>query len=307
MRIECPNCGRSGTIPTGKSVPKRVRCQGCGTEFSPRSGPPTLPRPTQTSPTEVILPTPASPLMQVPNEPQVIEVRASTRLCDFCGESIQAIAKKCRHCGEVLDPVLRAAEEERRLAALTPRQTQPQQQPMVIHNNIVSKATATARSYGRQSRPSSCGGCLLLILGFIVLMMLVPKSDTNPQPPVEMQPPAEVPLAGAQPPPNDAQPAPAPEPVVVVPSDLNSTTEPEPDHEASERSSDDTPSKEPATPKSGGARAETLLKMAKLLEAVNPQDSARRYQELMKTFPGTTEAEVAARQLKVLKGNAPQR
>lgn len=33
------------------------------------------------------------------------------RDCPFCGEEILANAKKCKHCGEILDPVLRAATE----------------------------------------------------------------------------------------------------------------------------------------------------------------------------------------------------
>jgi hypothetical protein len=33
--------------------------------------------------------------------------------CPFCDEPIQATAKKCRHCGETIDPTLRSAEEAR--------------------------------------------------------------------------------------------------------------------------------------------------------------------------------------------------
>lgn len=34
--------------------------------------------------------------------------------CPFCGEVVLARAKKCKHCGEMLDLVLRAADEARR-------------------------------------------------------------------------------------------------------------------------------------------------------------------------------------------------
>jgi hypothetical protein len=39
---------------------------------------------------------------------------SDTKDCPFCDETIKANAKKCKHCGEILDVVLRAADEKRR-------------------------------------------------------------------------------------------------------------------------------------------------------------------------------------------------
>lgn len=36
--------------------------------------------------------------------------------CQFCAEKIMAAAKKCRHCGETLDPAMRRADEALRAA-----------------------------------------------------------------------------------------------------------------------------------------------------------------------------------------------
>lgn len=48
-------------------------------------------------------------------QPLAEEARSAARFCPFCTEVIAADAKKCKHCGEYLDPVLR---EQQTLNAL---------------------------------------------------------------------------------------------------------------------------------------------------------------------------------------------
>ena len=59
----------------------------------------------------------------------------SQRKCLFCGEPIAEMAMKCRHCGEILNPRLRAAEEANKAAARVPAAPVFQPQNNVFVNN----------------------------------------------------------------------------------------------------------------------------------------------------------------------------
>jgi hypothetical protein len=129
------------------------------------------------------------------------EAQPPARRCDFCHELIQPQAKKCKHCGELLDPVLRANEEARRAAEMRHAHAASAPAPVMIHNNVVTNATATAKAAVTARPASSCLGCLtilfvLWLIGYIASLggSGTPKVENapppSPRPAVAATPPA---------------------------------------------------------------------------------------------------------------------
>lgn len=58
-------------------------------------------------------------------------VSGETKLCPFCSEEVLLEAKKCKHCGEIIDITLRAADEARG-AQETSRYAAPAAAPTII-------------------------------------------------------------------------------------------------------------------------------------------------------------------------------
>ncbi len=102
-------------------------------------------------------------------EPVAIKVpeapaRPETKNCIYCGEEVLKAAVKCKHCGEFIDPAMRAAEEAKAIA-----KAKHQQAPIINVNNAVSTVTAVplVGIIGERRRILS----RLLVIGFACMIV----------------------------------------------------------------------------------------------------------------------------------------
>jgi hypothetical protein len=134
--IRCPFCGRAGRLSAPPPPGASVRCGQCKNKFLP--GPsrgveigvielelpaPKLPAVAAAGPsyTLTVAPAPAALLAVATPVAVAAPVPApapapATKECHYCGETVLAVAKKCKHCAEILDPALRGVEEAKALA-----------------------------------------------------------------------------------------------------------------------------------------------------------------------------------------------
>jgi hypothetical protein len=103
IQVTCPSCKGSFNAPDN-AAGKRAKCPTCGGVIQ-------IPTPAA----EEILeaePEPISPYTDddfAVEAPPALPAADDTKPCPMCGERIQRNAIKCRHCGEVFDPLLKQA------------------------------------------------------------------------------------------------------------------------------------------------------------------------------------------------------
>lgn len=99
IHVTCPGCGKSINAPD-HAAGRTGTCNDCGTSIA-------IPE-TTTPDAEAVVPSFSTPPPLPPQAP-------SSQPCPFCREPILLGARKCKHCGEILDPDLRRREAADRM------------------------------------------------------------------------------------------------------------------------------------------------------------------------------------------------
>jgi len=104
-----------------------------------------------------------APIVVESARPMVIPSEPRTKPCPFCSEPVLADAKKCKHCGEIIDVALRAAEEAKRMQEMS-RYAPPAAQPSQAVNQVVNVNVGVGQPVKRWS-PIVAGLLSLIIPG----------------------------------------------------------------------------------------------------------------------------------------------
>jgi predicted RNA-binding Zn-ribbon protein involved in translation (DUF1610 family) len=100
----CPSCGTKLRAPDN-TAGREAKCPKCGESVNIGGVTPEPPPVVKvyTPPVAAVYTPPAGQGVEVAPEPE-------KKACPFCGETVLAVARKCKHCGETIDVPLHAAE-----------------------------------------------------------------------------------------------------------------------------------------------------------------------------------------------------
>ena len=148
----CLTCGGNFKAPDA-AAGRKVKCPKCSAAISFPANIVTRAKVLPASHSQIVAPTP--PIEEKPNLAPAPAASSSSnrtvqdyRDCPFCSEEILVNAKKCRHCLEVLDVTMRAAEEVRRESKRESRRSRPQSVTVRQSNQMIVEGNKLPFNHG---------------------------------------------------------------------------------------------------------------------------------------------------------------
>lgn len=160
--VACGSCGSRMNAPD-HAAGKTAKCPKC-------SNPITVPV-KYADQIPFMAPQPPQQLTPIPQnipaiyQQPVVQTPLSSKQCDYCGENVNISAKKCKHCGEILDLALRAAEDAKRIAENSSRNSASSSSAAAVNTTVVVN-----NNLGRKSFPH----LIHLILTFFTAGLWLP-------------------------------------------------------------------------------------------------------------------------------------
>ena len=142
FQLNCPHCDQL-LVATDEMLEQKLECPSCHNKivFSDTE-------PQETSATE--------------NIPPPVPAPQTIKACPYCGEEILKVARKCKHCGEILDVKLK---RERQMKS---RRTSPSPRPPPPREKVVVKQ----KGEGCFLQTLNIG-CLIIFIIIVAIVLVV--------------------------------------------------------------------------------------------------------------------------------------
>ena len=166
MKVNCPHCNQSLEVPQ-EMLGHVADCPTCSKAIQ-------LPakQPQKPAYTPARAPSSRAALQAPPPSPK--PEAPDTQPCPFCGESILRIARKCKHCGEFLDPTLRHQKEKQSVPQIVQIARPPKSRAIyVILGLFLGGLVGLHNFYAGRYLQGVVQLVIMLLLGWVIIGFVI--------------------------------------------------------------------------------------------------------------------------------------